>query len=165
MKYFVVLAAMLLFASPMYSQTPLGRSTGIGIILGDPTGITFKTTWSRQTDLTANIGSSYFGALRMGVDWTWNFDVFRSPAVHLYFGPGVALGVGSANGIFYRSARGDFYYRPAGEAGLGIRGVMGLSGTVEREPIEFFIEFGPMIGLVPNVGSSVDIGIGARFYP
>jgi len=165
MKRTTLLALFLLAALPLYSQTPLDRRTGIGIILGDPTGITFKTVWSRQTDLSASLGSSYFGALRVGVDWTWNFDVFRDPSVHLYFGPGVALGVGNANGIFYRGASGNYYYRAGNESGLGIRGVIGLSGRVKAEPIEFFIEFGPMIGIVPNVGSSIDVGVGARFYP
>lgn len=66
--------------------------------------------------------------------------MFRNPDLHLYFGPGVVVGIGSASGIFYRSVHGKFYYRSSGETGLGIRGVMGLSGRVKNEPVEFFIE-------------------------
>jgi hypothetical protein len=165
MKKYVLVAAVFCVFTHLFSQTPLDRRTGIGIILGDPTGLTVKTVWSRQTDLTANIGSSYFGALRIGVDWTWNFDVFNDRFIHLYFGPGAVLGIGNADGIIYRSKSGYYFYRPAGEAGIGVRGIFGVCGRAKNEPFEFFAEFGPLIGLVPHVGSSIDAGIGIRCYP
>jgi len=164
MKYTIPLLIALLVVQ-VHPQTPLGRKTGFGIVLGEPTGLTIKTAWSKQTDLSASLGSSYFGALRIGVDWTWNFDAFHDPTVHLYIGPGIALGIGGGSGILYRSVKGDYYYRASGETGLGIRGVIGTSGMFKDEPFEFFMELGPMIGLVPAIGSSFDLALGVRFYP
>lgn len=57
-----ILAILLFSPLPVHSQTPLDRKMGFGIILGDPMGFTFKTVWSKQTDASGSIGSSYFGA-------------------------------------------------------------------------------------------------------
>ncbi len=151
--------------STLHAQTPLGRSFGFGVILGDPTGLTAKFAMSHKTDLSLSAGSSYFGSPRFGIDYTWRFYSFHDAPIHLYAGPGVAVGLGTGNGWFYSNASRKFYYRSSGEAGVGVRGIFGANINLRNDPIEFFFELGPIVGLTPTFGSTVEVGLGVRFYP
>lgn len=138
---------------------------GFGIVLGEPTGGTVKYWFSGETALVASIGGSYFGAPRIGVDYLWHFDAFESQIIRLYAAPGLALGFGRGNGFWYKEKGDAFYYRSGSELGLGIRGVFGLNVIPRRAPLEFFLEVGALIGMAPDFGSAIDLGIGLRFYP
>ncbi|MDD8019103.1 MAG: hypothetical protein PHP42_12065 [Bacteroidota bacterium] len=163
-KIFLLLSAVWLCSS-LHAQTPQGKKFGLGIMLGDPTGLTAKIAVSRENEITLSAGTSYFGSLRLGIDYTWRFDVFRSPILHLYTGPGAVVGIGHSDGFIYKSYNGRFYFRPAGESGLAVRGIVGLDFTLQHDPIEFFFEVGPLVGIIPAFGSSMDAAIGIRFYP
>jgi hypothetical protein len=165
MKNYLIAAVALTWLTTAQAQTPMGRPFGIGIILGDPTGLTFKFAAGNGTDLSLSAGSSYFGAPRFGADYTWHIYSFRDAPVHLYAGPGIGVGVGSGDGWWYRNSAGRFYNRSSGVVGLGMRGIFGANVNLRNDPIEFFFELGPMIGISPAFGSTVEMGIGVRFYP
>jgi len=137
-------------------------ATGFGIILGDPTGLTLKHWVSRDQAITASLGGSYFGAPRIGVDYLWHFNAFRSSVVLLYGDVGVAVGLGK--GVRWWGDRGYKYY-DRDETRLGVRGMFGVSVLPRGVPLEFFLEFGPLIGIAPGFGSAIDVGLGMRFYP
>lgn len=142
------------------------KDFGFGIIIGEPTGLNIKYWFDSDNALVASIGASYFGSPRIGVDYLWHFDAFNSRIVNLYAGPGGAIGFGEGGkGYWYSDKKGRFYIRNNNNAGLGIRGVFGINIVPNRTPMEFFLEFGTLIGLVPDFGSAVDLGIGVRFYP
>ncbi len=143
-----------------------GKNFGFGIIIGEPTGATIKYWFDNDNALAASIGASYFGSPRIGVDYLWHFDAFNSRIVNLYAGPGGVIGFGTGNnGYWYSDNKGRFYYRSSSNAGLAIRGVFGLNVVPQRTPLEFFLEFGTLVGLVPNFGSAIDLALGVRFYP
>ncbi len=155
-----------MFASlSLMAQGPRNKDFGFGIILGDPTGLTGKFWIDRENAVALSLGNSYFGALRISGDYLWHFDAFKSKVVSLYAGPGVVVGIGESGGWIYKK-KGDYYYvRKDSEIGVGVRGIFGLNIIPKNTPLEFFLEIGALVGVIPNFGSSAEGAIGIRFYP
>lgn len=152
---------------PAKAQGPLGRDFGFGLNLGEPLGATIKLWFSKENALQAHIGSSYFSNLRIGADYLWHFDAFRSQVVKMYAGPGLAVGFGDHyGGWWYKKGKHEYWFvRESGETVIGMRAIFGLNIIPKRSPIEVFIELGPFIGISPSFGSTLDAAIGIRFYP
>ena len=163
-KIFFLLILMGSVLTNSYSQSQGTKNFGFGIILGDPTGLTLKYWTQRDNALVFDVGASYFGSPRIGVDYLWHFDAFRSRVAKLYAGFGGVLGIGEGKGFYYTEHHG-FYFRSDNSVGLGARGVFGLNVVPERSPLEFFLEVGLLVGLSPDFGSAGDVGLGMRFYP
>lgn len=161
--FFILILFGTMFNSS-YPQSPEGKNFGFGIILGDPTGLTLKYWTQRDNALVFDVGASYFGSPRIGVDYLWHFDAFRSNIAKLYAGFGGVLGIGEGRGFYYTEHHG-FYFRSDNSAGLGVRGVFGINVIPRTSPLEFFLELGLLVGLTPDFGSAGDVGIGMRFYP
>ncbi len=151
------------------AQGPNGNDFGFGIILGEPIGGTVKIWTARDQAVAASIGgNSYFGNLRIGADYLWHFDVFRSQVVKMYSGPGLVLGFGSGRQYWlykYKGERYYFYERDESDIGIAMRVVAGLNIVPKRTPIEIFLELGPLIGISPGFGVALDVAAGIRFYP
>ncbi len=70
-----------------YAQfSPHSRKIGFGIIVGEPIGLTLKTWTNNENAFVFDLGNSYFGDLRFGVDYLWHFNAFHSRIVNLYAG-------------------------------------------------------------------------------
>ena len=156
----------LMFSMYLYSQGPQGKNFGFGLVLGDPLGATIKSWTNRENAFDAYIGGSYFGSLRIGGDYLWHFDAFRTQIVKLYAGIGATIGFGTGHSVWYKDNNKEkFYYRESGEIGIGGRVIFGINVIPKRTPLEIFLELGPMIGFTPEIGVGMDVGIGIRFYP
>ncbi|MFA5511580.1 MAG: hypothetical protein WC313_03940 [Candidatus Kapaibacterium sp.] len=166
MKKIIIICFFAMFASlSLMAQGPRNKDFGFGIILGDPTGLTGKFWIDRENAVALSLGNSYFGALRISGDYLWHFDAFKSKVVSLYAGPGVVVGIGESGGWIYKK-KGDYYYvRKDSEIGVGVRGIFGLNIIPKNTPLEFFLEIGALVGVIPNFGSSAEGAIGIRFYP
>lgn len=165
MKKSILIIAMLLCSVSLFAQGPKGRDFGFGVTLGEPTGVSLKFWLNNENALALSLGSSYFGELRLGADYLWHFDAFNSSAVKMYAGPGAVLGFGDGNGWVYKKDDDKFFVRNNDDFGFGARAVVGLNIIPKRSPIEFFLELGVMVGLIPNVGTNGEAAVGIRFYP
>ena len=164
-KQFLIVLFVLI-SVPVFSYAPMGRSFGFGLVFGDPLGGTMKFWLSGNTAIAVSIGADVFGAPRIGADYLWHFNAFRSSVVNLYAGPGVALGFGyGGDYILYRVGHDTWIYRPGGGPGVAVRGILGIDVDPTNTPIEMFLELGPMLGLVPAYGMRFDAALGIRFYP
>ena len=162
---FIIILILCAFSSNIsFSQSPESKNFGFGVILGDPTGLTLKFWTSRENAFVVDVGASYFGSPRIGVDYLWHFDAFRSSIAKLYAGFGGVLGIGEGRGFYYTEHHG-FYFRSDNGVGLGVRGVFGVNVIPRHSPLEFFLEVGLLVGLSPAFGSAGDVGLGMRFYP
>ncbi|HEY6907079.1 MAG TPA: hypothetical protein VI230_06390 [Ignavibacteriaceae bacterium] len=164
MKKYVILIILIITISGLskaQSYSPYGREFGFGIMVGDPLGATLKFWTQPDNAFVVDVGASYFGSPRIGVDYLWHFNAFRSSIANLYAGPGGVLGIGEGNG-FYDNNK---YHRGGGELGLGARGVVGVNLVPRDTPLEVFFEIGVLLSLAPDFGSGVDVGLGIRFYP
>lgn len=149
----------------IYAQGPKGKDFGIGLVLGDPSGLSIKYWTTAENAFHVYIGSSYFGKIRLGADYLWHFDSFNSSVVKLYTGLGLVLGFGNGSGIWYKSNKDNFYYWSDNTVGIAARGVLGLNIIPRNSPLEIFLELAPLVGLSPNYGINIDAAVGIRFYP
>jgi len=148
----------------IHAQGPKGKRLGFGINIGEPLGLTVKIWTNNQNAFTGYVGGSYFGSPRIGVDYVWHFNAFNSNIVELYAGPGVHLGLSEGHTIIYQYNKDKFYYRTSG-VGFAVRGIIGANFIPKNTPLEFYLEFGPLIGISPDFGSVFEGAVGFRFYP
>jgi hypothetical protein len=168
MKKLIFITIVILFQqiNPCLNAAgPKGNDFGFGLILGDPVGLTIKYWTSNENALDAYLGSSYFGRVRVGTDYLWHFDAFKSNVVKMYAGPGLVLGLGQGHGIWYKEDHKKFYYWEDNSTGFGARVIFGINVIPKRTPIEIFFELGPLVGISPNYGVNLDAALGIRFYP
>jgi hypothetical protein len=155
----IIIAASLL---PLFlpqrarAQGPEGKSFGFGIVLGTLDAGSIKVWTTPDQAFVADFGGSWFGPLRLQGDYLWHFDAFHSRIVKMYAGPGLAVAFGNAE-----------YFNEDGTStvGIGARVMFGVNIIPRTVPLEIFVELGPLIGFVPNVGVGIDAGVGIRFYP
>ena len=149
------------YLTEVFPQSPQRKDFGFGIIFGDPTGGTLKFWSNNHNAFVVDVGASFFGKPRIGLDYLWHFDAFNSDIAYLYAGPGGAIGFGKGDGFWYD----DKFHRTRDEIGIGARGVFGLNVVPRNTPLEIFFEIGMLLGLVPDFGSAADVAVGMRFYP
>lgn len=164
-KNIIILVLFILSSLSLYSQGPRNKDFGFGIILGDPTGLSGKFWIDRENAVAFSVGNSYFGALRISGDYLWHFNAFKSKVITMYAGPGAVIGIGESGGWIYKDKKDGYWYRKSDEIGIGVRGIFGLNIIPKNTPLEFFVELGALVGIIPGFGSSVEGAVGVRFYP
>jgi hypothetical protein len=156
----IITMVLLLAAAGAAAQE---RKFGLGVILGEPTGLSAKLWTSSHTAFDFGLGWSiggdrigrhdvyYNGGSRVHfhMDYLWHsFDAIRSSErFPLYYGFGGRINSGGG----YRSA-------------LAARGVLGIAWLPRETPIDVFLEVAPSLQLVPATGFGIDAGIGVRYF-
>ena len=136
---------------------------GIGFIVGDPTGFSFKYKFSSMNALDGALGFSPFDRFRMHVDYLWISRPFSNQQFSLTYGAGAAIGFGSSEHIDYRGRY--VYFTRDVPMGFGVRVPLGVSYLIPRSPVELTLELAPMVIFAPNGGVGIDGGLAVRFYP
>jgi len=140
-----------------------GRDFGIGVIIGEPTGISAKLWTSGTTAFDAGIGwslgadrfdrysGSYIGGDRVHihVDYLWHaMDAIQSTErFPVYYGIGGRLNSGGG-----------------WSSSFAVRGVIGIAWLPRSVPIDVFLELAPSLQLTPSTGFGLDLGLGARYF-
>jgi len=153
--YAVITFVLFLTATGVNAQE---RRFGLGIILGEPTGISAKLWTSNRTALDFGLGWSlggdriskydgyYTGESRVHfhMDYLWHsFDAIRSSErFPLYYGVGGRINTGAG----YKSS------------------VLGILWLPRRTPIDVFFELVPALQLAPSTGFGIDAGLGVRYF-
>jgi hypothetical protein len=141
---FVVLLTLRTLASAQSS------GFGIGIIAGEPTGITAKQ-WV-----------SHNNAFDIGLAWSFRRDgFFHVHADYLWHFPGSVRS--SEQFVPYAGVGGRFGARKKDPL-LGLRIVGGLAWWPKNTPIDLFVEIAPILDLAPATELSGNGGIGIRFF-
>ena len=143
---FIILLSLLLFNSS-YSQN---RKFGIGIILGEPTGISAKleTGFTNSFDFAAAWSVKEDKHMLLQADYVWhNFDF---------------------NAV--ESGRASFYYGIGGrvifsnDPLVGVRIPVGLDFKFKTAPIDIFAELVPILDFMPSTNFNFAGGLGVRFW-
>lgn len=136
---------------------------GIGLIFGEPSGITLKSRTGSGNDLIFNLGlRSHYGGFRFDGIYTFNFpQAFNSKDVELYAGIGGVIGVGEGHSFFYDKNHRKY---EDGDINLGIKGLLGVNFKPSKA-FEIFVELGPLLGITNGLGADVEGAVGFRFYP
>lgn len=123
---------------------------GLGVILGEPTGICLKMWTSESTAIDGVMAWSFSenGYFQVHSDYLWhNFTLIKIKKVKLpiYYGPGARIRIGN-------------------DTKMGIRGVLGIEYIFSEVPLDVFLEVVPIIEVFPSTGFNLNASIGARYF-
>jgi len=165
MRYRAIVAALIIaFAAPALAQTqePTTPSRshhggydhgkiGLGVIFGEPTGLSGKiwTTSRTAFDFGAAWSFQGDGHFHLHADYLFhNFDYFDVDKGALPF----YIGIGGR----VRFQDGDDRF--------GVRFVVGIEYFFEDWPMAAFVEVVPILDLAPETEGDINGGLGIRFY-
>jgi len=143
------MCAIVIFCLPVMLLAQ-DKKLGLGIILGEPTGLTGKywMTGTTAIDMAAAWSFGKNDALQLQADYVLHkfnmIDVERG-RLPFYFGIGGHIVLGD-------------------KTGLGVRIPVGLDYLFARDPLDVFIELVPGIQLAPSTDFNLDGGIGIRYW-
>lgn len=147
-RFILVASLFVLLSVSSYSQT---RGFGLGVIVGEPTGISAKYWLSGDNALDFALGYSFVrkGRLHFHMDYLFHHqNIFRAEEnFALYYGPGVRI----------KSVQGD-------DARLGARFGFGLVWLPRTAPVDVFVEMAPILDIIPETRFTVNAGLGFRFF-
>lgn len=140
-------AVALLVSAAGAARAQAAKEVGIGVIAGDPTGGTAKVWLDKQIALDFGVGFS--GDAAFWGDALYHMDnLLPQPSegrLSVYLGAGPRIEAGR---------EGEF----------GVRTIGGLSWRINKQPLEFFAEAGPVFRVTQGGGVGADGGVGVRLY-
>ncbi len=145
---FVLYIINIIFISQLNAQD---NGFGVGIIAGEPTGLSGKL-WLGGTnalDMAAAWSFKGDGNLLLQADYVWHsFDLINisSGKLPLYFGIGGRI-------IFQSN-----------DTNLGVRVPVGLDYMFSGAPVDIFLEVVPILDLTPSTDIDFGGGIGVRYW-
>jgi hypothetical protein len=166
MRFVLALVAAAALAAPARADTDddgvrgADKGTlGIGIILGEPTGVTAKLYIKDDQAIQAAVGSAFIGGgLQVHADYVFHPYILQtrpSFVLPVYLGPGVRL-------INYTNGRDDSSFA------IGARFVGGLLFDFKTVPLDAFIEVAGVLEYEFRDGKGAAIklnaGAGVRYY-
>lgn len=141
-KFWILLLAFL----PILTQA----RTGLGIIIGEPTGLSLKV-WKGSTALDAALAYDFednHEKLHLHSDFLFQF---KDP-----------LGTGIPNFWFYTGIGPTLNFPHEDDFSLGARIPLGMEGF-PHERINLFLEVVPVLQLVESTDFDLEAGVGIRF--
>ena len=155
----MVLGLIIVLAKPIAAQD---HGFGMGLILGEPTGLSAKLWTSKENAFDFGLGVSIGGdrishkgnyngrsRIHFHMDYLWHsFNAINSTEKFpLYYGIGGRFNTG-----------GNY------EGSFGVRGVFGIAWFPRSTPIDVFLELVPVFQVTPLTGLGIDAGLGIRYF-
>jgi hypothetical protein len=157
--YVIVLGFLLFFTKPIIAQD---HGFGLGLILGEPTGLSAKLWTSKINAFDFGLGVGVGGdrikyqgyydngsRVHFHMDYLWHsFNAITSTErFPLYYGLGARFNSGGGY-----------------EESIGIRGVFGIAWFPHSTPIDIFLELVPVLQITSATGLGIDAGLGIRYF-
>ena len=145
-KYIIVLLSVF-FLSNINAQS---KGIGLGLIIGEPTGISFKYWTGSTTAFDAALAWSFIdeGAFHIHGDYIFhNMRLISVPEGTLPFYYGIGARIKTAN-----------------DTKLGVRVPLGLAYLFSNAPVDIFLEIVPILDFTPKTDFSINAAIGARYF-
>ena len=147
MKLIVSFILLLFISANVFAQE---KDFGLGLMVGEPTGISAKYWLSQSEAVDAGLGYAFFGSnshLSLHVDYLYHrFDIIEHyETFPVYYGFGLRLRAGD-------------------ESNFGVRGVTGVAFHLRNAPVDVFFEIAPVFQLFPETKLKFDAALGARYY-
>jgi len=147
MKKIVLASLITLFSFGVFAQD---SGLGLGLIFGEPTGLSAKMWTSERTALDAAVAWSFSGLGFFHIQSDFlihNYELLpvSKGKLPVYYGLGAFIAFSS-------------------ELGLGIRVPFGLAYQFEGAPVDLFGELVPGLSLLPDLGLYFGGGIGVRYF-
>ncbi|MEX0646395.1 MAG: hypothetical protein WEA56_07475 [Balneolaceae bacterium] len=123
-------------------------NTELGVILGEPTGISLKAWQSNTTAIDAAFAWSFSGneSVHIHADYLWhNWLEAETGGLNLYYGIGA------------RALLSD-------NSKAGARIPVGLQYLIPDNRLSFFFEVAPTLNVIPDTDFDVSGGLGIRLF-
>lgn len=159
MKYFTHLFLLTVFTCSLALNTTetqaqdRGKGFGIGVIIGEPTGISVKSWLSDRSALAAVAAWSFGG--RNTVHFHLDYQVHNYDLVTVEQGR-MSFYWGLGGRIIVREGDRDNI--------LSARIPLGLNYHIQGSRLETFVEAVPKVNLIPSTGFDVGAGLGIRYF-
>jgi hypothetical protein len=130
---------------------------GIGVIIGEPTGLSLKYWLDKEHAVDGAAAWSYSenDSFQLHSDYLiHNYDWLEDDQLPVYYGVGARLKFKDDDG------RG----RNRKHAIFGIRAPVGVTYLFDDEPVDLFFELVPVLDLSPEVELDINAALGLRFY-
>lgn len=132
-----------------------GQGFGIGVVLGEPTGVTLGVGLTGKTSLQAHLAWSLGkDAVRANVDYLYH--PVMKPIPDGGFNLGFYVGAGAVVGVWDDG--------PVADVALGVRVPIGLQLVPNGAPVDVFAEVAPGVYLLPYTDVLVEGGLGVRYW-
>jgi hypothetical protein len=137
------------------------RKFGLGVIVGEPTGLSAKLWLSHTNALAFGLGWSVEGYRINGFDK--EYDNVTRTHIHVDYLWHSYSAINSQFPLFY-GIGGRINTGPQYSGTFAVRCVLGIEWLPRDTPIDVFIEVVPSLQLVNSTGFGIDAGIGARYF-
>jgi hypothetical protein len=153
--YSIVLGLMMILAKPITAQD---HGFGMGLILGEPTGLSAKAWTSTDNAFDFAVAWSFNnyhhndnhndGSLLLQADYVWHF--FNAISVSSGKLP-IYVGIGARVVL-------------ADDPSFGVRIPVGIDYLFADAPIDIFLELVPIMDLSPETDFGIGGGLGIRYW-
>lgn len=134
---------------------------GVGLLLGDPLGISGKMWISKEMAFDGVISVSAVRPFYVHADYLLhNYELLKAQEKESRLKSAVK-DPKATDFIFYYGAGAYASYWSSGAIGIGARLPVGIEYLVN--PFDIFVELAPTFSLTPSMGLSIYGGIGVRF--
>lgn len=154
MKKIIFPVFLLLILSGMsYGQS---NNFGLGIILGEPTGISLKVRLSENTAVDGALGYSFVNKESLHIHGDFllhDYSLIRVDEGRLP----VYYGIGGRIKLKNKENGND-------DDRIGVRVPLGLAYEFSSRKVDIFLEVVPVLDLAPETDASINAALGARYY-
>ncbi|MFH1783531.1 MAG: hypothetical protein ABH868_01330 [bacterium] len=148
--FFITAVAILLLPAAALAVGP--GDIGLGLILGEPTGLSAKLWLDKDVAVDAAVAwslesTTYF---HLHTDYLFHdFDAFdvKKGELAFYYGPGARIKMHK-----HRKTR------------VGLRATGGINYIVPKHPIDLFFEIAILVDVIPDTEADFNAGLGMRYY-
>ncbi|MDX1638162.1 MAG: hypothetical protein R3281_09345 [Balneolaceae bacterium] len=136
---------------PANAQNPEGKF-GLGLMVGEPTGISLKYWKSQDRAIDGGVAWSLgqYEALHLHADYLWHnysvFDDVEEGQLPVYYGAGGRIVLDDDDAV------------------IGVRIPVGINYLFEESPVGAFLELAPTINLAPSTNFDVGGALGVRIH-
>jgi hypothetical protein len=148
----VVAALFALGAAPAQAE----KTFGIGVILGDPSGLTGKVFLNENHALDFGLGDPLGKGFYLYGDYLLHFPGVFPPSEFSFY-----LGAGAG---FHRWEKDNRGRGDDEENRLEARLPVGLEYMTQKVPLGLFVELAPALRISPDMEFEFRGGLGARYY-
>jgi hypothetical protein len=146
------------------AQEQVRNGLGVGIIVGEPTGISTKKWITDKAAIDAVAAWSFadFDSFQIHVDYLLhNYDLIKTKdlpgSFAVYYGVGGRIKLKGSNEGKGKGSNDE-------DARFGVRIPLGISYVFKESPVELFSEVVPILDVVPETKFGLSLGLGARYY-
>ena len=139
------------------------RTTGLGVVFGEPTGFTGKFWTAPDRAVDAGLAFSINNFVLIYSDYLFHFHGALGTSTPFLQELQPYIGVG---GELFLSGSGhkDSAYFSSSTTGFGLRIPVGAEWMIPRAPLGIFVELVPGIGIAPDTFGFFQGGLGIRYY-